>query len=88
MEVRQFVTKTVEQGSDPSATGGSGGSSSGSGGNQSKGFPVAVAIPALIGGMAIAILGALGWWWWSRKKSRERRVRILSMICPWVIYLG
>lgn len=71
MEARQFVTKTVEQGADASATGGS---STGSGASQNKGFPVAVAIPALIGGMAIAILGALGWWWYSRKKSRERRV--------------
>lgn len=74
-QARQFVTKTVEQGANPSATGGSStGSSNGNGGSQ--GFPVAVAIPALVGGMAIAIIGALGWWWWSRKKSRERRVSL------------
>jgi hypothetical protein len=82
LEARQFVTKTVEQGADASASVNTGAASTGGASSNSgnKGFPVAVAIPALIGGMAIAILGALGWWWYSRKKSRERRVCLLLLL--------
>ncbi|WVW80777.1 hypothetical protein I302_102763 [Kwoniella bestiolae CBS 10118] len=41
--------------------------------NKSSGFPVAIAIPALIGGMALALAGFGIWWWWTRKVKRERR---------------
>ncbi|WWD07269.1 hypothetical protein V865_005366 [Kwoniella europaea PYCC6329] len=40
---------------------------------KSSGFPVAIAIPALIGGMALALAGFGIWWWWTRKVKRERR---------------
>lgn len=41
---------------------------------KSKAFPVAVAIPALVGGMAVAIGGFLLWWWISKRRRREKRV--------------
>lgn len=50
-----------------------------------KGFPVAVAIPALVGGMAAAF-AAFGLWWWCNKRSkRERRVRpiFVSLLLLW-----
>ncbi len=40
----------------------------------SAAFPIAVAIPALVGGMALAVAGFGLYWWISRKKSREKRV--------------
>lgn len=44
--------------------------------SEKKGFPIAVAIPALVGGMAAAI-AAFGLWWWCHKKSKkERRVSL------------
>ncbi|OCF41242.1 hypothetical protein I317_04900 [Kwoniella heveanensis CBS 569] len=36
-------------------------------------FPVAIAIPALVGGMALALAGFGIWFWWTRKMKRERR---------------
>ncbi|WVF68017.1 hypothetical protein IAT40_002779 [Kwoniella sp. CBS 6097] len=38
-----------------------------------SGFPVAIAIPALVGGMALALAGFGIWFWWTRKVKRERR---------------
>jgi hypothetical protein len=35
---------------------------------------VAVAIPALVGGMAVAIIGAGLWWWIAKKRRREKMV--------------
>lgn len=66
-----IVTQTVIASSSSSAA------ASSSGG----GFPVAVAVPALVGGMALAILGALGYWWYYRRKQRERKVSCNSLNC-------
>ncbi|WVR08666.1 hypothetical protein IAU60_005724 [Kwoniella sp. DSM 27419] len=41
--------------------------------NKSNKFPVAIAIPALVGGMALALAGFGLWWWWTRKQKREKR---------------
>ncbi|WVQ95577.1 hypothetical protein IAU59_002674 [Kwoniella sp. CBS 9459] len=41
--------------------------------SKKSGFPVAIAIPALVGGMALALAGFGIWFWWSRKMKRERR---------------
>lgn len=52
--------------------------------SSSGGFPVAVAVPALIGGMALALLGALGWWYWQRRKRREQKVRASNDNQAWI----
>jgi len=44
-------------------------------------FPFAVAIPALVGGMALAIAGFCLYWWIGRKQKREKRVG-RSLACP------
>ncbi|KAK8850583.1 hypothetical protein IAR55_004502 [Kwoniella newhampshirensis] len=41
--------------------------------HKKSGFPVAIAIPALAGGMALAIAGFGLWWWLGKKKQKERR---------------
>lgn len=41
---------------------------------EKKGFPVAVAVPALVGGMALAVLGFLGYWWLQKRRRRENQV--------------
>ncbi|WWC72634.1 uncharacterized protein I206_106598 [Kwoniella pini CBS 10737] len=41
--------------------------------SSSSGFPIKIAIPALIGGMALALAGFGIWLWWTRKVKRERR---------------
>ncbi|WWC65238.1 uncharacterized protein I303_107855 [Kwoniella dejecticola CBS 10117] len=46
---------------------------SSSGSSSASGFPVKIAIPALIGGMALALAGFGIWLWWTRKVKRERR---------------
>jgi hypothetical protein len=61
-----IVTQTVISGPSASATQAASGSA----------FPVAVAVPALIGGMALAILGAVGYWWYQRRRTRERKVSL------------
>ncbi|KAK1923224.1 hypothetical protein DB88DRAFT_341058 [Papiliotrema laurentii] len=40
---------------------------------KAKAFPVAVAVPALIGGMAAAIAGFLLFWWISKRRRREKQ---------------
>lgn len=65
---QQITTISVVASSAPS------GVSSGNNTTEKKPFPVAVAIPALVGGMAAAF-GAFGIWWWCSKRSKkERRV--------------
>lgn len=39
-------------------------------------FPVAIAIPALVGGMAVAIAVFGFWWWWSKRSKRVKRVSL------------
>ncbi|WVQ86099.1 hypothetical protein IAT38_008267 [Cryptococcus sp. DSM 104549] len=41
----------------------------------SGGFPVAIAIPALVGGMALAIAACGFWWWWNKRSKRQKRER-------------
>jgi hypothetical protein len=41
---------------------------------KAKAFPIAVALPALLGGMALAIGGFGLWWWISNKRKKERKV--------------
>lgn len=73
VERQQITTISVVASSTPS------GVDSGSNTTEKKPFPVAVAIPALVGGMAAAI-GAFGLWWWcSRRSKKERRVRFSSL---------
>lgn len=67
---RQIVTMTLTQ-----TSGGSSPSSTTSSGPTTAAFPVAVAIPALVGGMLIAFAGAGIWWYHVRKRERERKVR-------------
>lgn len=70
VERQQVTTISVVASSTPSGMGGP------STEPEKKGFPIAVAIPALVGGMAAAI-AAFGIWWWCHKRSkRERRVSI------------
>lgn len=74
VERQQVTTISVVASSTPSGMGGNNSAP------EKKGFPVAVAIPALVGGMAAAI-AAFGIWWWCHKRSkRERRV---SWRNPW-----
>ena len=44
---------------------------------QKSSFPFAVAIPALVGGMALAVLAFAIYWWLSRKQKEEKRVSII-----------
>ncbi|WRT70757.1 uncharacterized protein IL334_007756 [Kwoniella shivajii] len=62
-----YVTVSVVKNTTDSDT------SSSSSSNSSSGFPIKIAIPALIGGMALALIGFGIWWWWTRKIKRERR---------------
>ena len=48
-------------------------------------FPFAVAIPALVGGMALAVGAFLLYWWIGRKKKREKRVNRLSPCARFVL---
>lgn len=73
---RQIVTMTLTQ-----TSGGSSPSSTTSSGPTTAAFPVAVAIPALVGGMLIAFAGAGFWWYHVRKRERERKVRSHSFHC-------
>lgn len=74
VERQQITTISVVASSTPS------GVDNGSNTTEKKPFPVAVAIPALVGGMAAAI-GAFGLWWWcSRRSKKERRVRFSSSL--------
>jgi len=43
---------------------------------QKKDFPIAVAVPALVGGMALAVGLFLLVWWIAKRRRREKRVRI------------
>ncbi|ODN99564.1 hypothetical protein L198_03408 [Cryptococcus wingfieldii CBS 7118] len=43
--------------------------------DSSSGFPVAIAIPALVGGMALAIGVFSFWWWWTKRSKRVKRER-------------
>jgi hypothetical protein len=45
---------------------------------KAKAFPVAVAVPALIGGMAAAIAGFLLFWWISKRRRREKQVSLVQ----------
>jgi hypothetical protein len=68
---QQITTISVVASSTPS------GVSSGNDTSEKKPFPVAVAIPALVGGMAAAF-GAFGLWWWcSKRNKKQRRVSLL-----------
>jgi hypothetical protein len=68
VERQQVTTISVIASSTPS------GVDTGSNTTEKKGFPVTVAIPALVGGMAAAF-GAFGLWWWcSKRNKRQRRV--------------
>jgi len=70
VERQQVTTISVVASSTPS------GVDNGSSTTEKKGFPVAVAIPALVGGMAAAF-GAFGLWWWCTKRNkRQRRVSL------------
>jgi hypothetical protein len=70
VERQQITTISVVASSTPS------GVNDGSNNTEKKGFPVTVAIPALVGGMAAAF-GAFGLWWWcSRRSKKERRVSV------------
>ena len=69
---QQITTISVVASSTPS------GVSSGNDTSEKKPFPVAVAIPALVGGMAAAF-GAFGLWWWcSKRNKKQRRVSHIS----------
>ena len=69
---QQITTISVVASSTPS------GVSSGNDNAEKKPFPVAVAIPALVGGMAAAF-GAFGLWWWcSKRNKKQRRVSHIS----------
>lgn len=63
---QQITTISVVASSTPS------GVSSGNNTSEKKSFPVAVAIPALVGGMAAAF-GAFGLWWWCSKRNKKQR---------------
>ena len=63
---QQITTISVIASSTPS------GVSSGNDNSEKKPFPVAVAIPALVGGMAAAF-GAFGLWWWCSKRNKKQR---------------
>nr|XP_031862585.1 uncharacterized protein CI109_002083 [Kwoniella shandongensis]KAA5529657.1 hypothetical protein CI109_002083 [Kwoniella shandongensis] len=67
VERQSYVTVSVVANDSGSST------TSASSTKKSGGFPVAIAIPALIGGMALAIAAFGLWWWLSKKKKRERR---------------
>jgi hypothetical protein len=68
---QQITTISVVASSTPS------GVSSGNDTSEKKPFPVAVAIPALVGGMAAAF-GAFGLWWWcSKRNKKQRRVSLV-----------
>jgi hypothetical protein len=68
---QQITTISVVASSTPS------GVSSGDDTSEKKPFPVAVAIPALVGGMAAAF-GAFGLWWWcSKRNKKQRRVSLV-----------
>ena len=62
---QQVVTQVITASSTPSSAA------------KSKGFPVAVAVPALIGGMAVAVAGFLLFWWISKRRRREKRVSLI-----------
>ena len=42
--------------------------------SKSSGFPVKIAIPALVGGMALAVALFGLWYWLNKRRKRERRV--------------
>jgi hypothetical protein len=73
---QQVTTISVVASSTPS------GVDTGSNTTEKKGFPVAVAIPALVGGMAAAF-GAFGLWWWCTKRGKRQRRVGFSFLCPW-----
>ena len=62
LERQNIVTLSVTDTPTPAATA------------KAASFPFAVAIPALIGGMALAVFGALMYLYCVRRKKRKRRV--------------
>ena len=46
-----------------------------------KPFPVTVAVPALVGGMALAIALFLLAWWIAKRRRREKRVSFGNFSC-------
>jgi hypothetical protein len=70
-ERQEIVTLSITASSSPTATAA-----------KSKSFPIAVAIPALVGGMALAVGGFLLYWWIAKRRRREKRVRRLSRHFP------